>query len=303
MATSRQVTYDSRGLKIFANLFFPPVSAPDRKNAAIVVGHQGTGVKEQASGLYAKTLASEGFITLAFDAAYQGESEGLPRGLEDPAQRVEDIKFAVTYLSTLGNDVVNPSRIGCVGVCASAGYGISAAATDQRIQAVAGVSTMCFGTSTREGMKDPATGQIDAVKLSQGLEQAAKARIDEMEGKASVTHNILDVFSHPREDIRAYYNDLRWSNPRCTNEMVTRSMELLVTFDSFQYVEWISPRPLLLVAGNEAMTFPYSQQTLQRAKEPKELFVIGRAGHVELYQDVSKSGPKLVDFFARALCM
>ncbi|KAI8275027.1 hypothetical protein K4K56_001603 [Colletotrichum sp. SAR 10_98] len=272
MATSRQVTYDSRGLKIFAKLFFPPASAPDRKNAAIVVGHQGTGVKEQASGLYAKTLASEGFITLAFDAAYQGESEGLPRGLEAPAQRVEDIKCAVTYLSTLGNDVVDPSRIGCVGVCASAGYGISAAATDQRIQAVAGVSTMCFGTLTREGMKDPATGQIDAAKLSQGLEQAAKARIDEMEGKA------------------------------CTNEMVTRSMELLLTFDSFQYVEWISPRPLLLVAGNEAMTLPYSQQILQRAKEPKELFVIGRAGHVELYQDVSKSGPKLVDFFAMALC-
>ncbi|CAI0651727.1 unnamed protein product [Colletotrichum noveboracense] len=282
MATSRQVIYDSRGLKIFANLFFPPASAPDRKNAAIVVGHQGTGVKEQASGLYATSLASEGFITLAFDAAYQGESEGLPRGLEDPAQRVEDIKSAVTYLSTLGNDVVDPSRIGC---------------------AVAGVSTMCFGTLTREGMKDPATGQIDAVKLSQGLEQAAQARVDEMEGKASVTHNILDVFSHPREDIRAYYNDPRWSNPRCTNEMVTRSMELLVTFDSFQYIEWISPRPLLLVAGNEAMAFPYSQQISQRAKEPKELFVIDGAGHVQLYQDVSRSGPKLVNFFARALCI
>lgn len=304
MATPRKVNFVSRGINVVGNLFNPPTSSsvPDRKKAAIVVGHQGTGVKEQAAGLYAETLASQGFVTLAFDAAYQGESDGTPRGLEDPSQRVEDFKSAVTYLSTLGADQVDPGRIGVVGVCASGGYSICAAATDPRIKAVAGVSPMCFGTLTRDGMKDPETGRLDLAKLSQALAAAAQFRIDEAEGKPPVTHNILDIFSHPREDIKGYYANPRWNNPRSTNNMLTRSVELLATFDAFQYTEWVSPRPLLLIAGDEAMTYPYIVEASQRATEPKELFIVKGRGHVDLYQDVSESGPKLVDFMAAALC-
>ncbi|KAL2203406.1 X-Pro dipeptidyl-peptidase protein [Sarocladium strictum] len=308
MTTSQKVTFPSRGLKIAANLFLPAQDAqlPDRKHAAIIVGHQGTGIKEQAAGLYAETLATAGFVTLAFDAAHWGESEGTPRGLEDPSQRVEDFKCAVTFLSQLGDTVVDPSRIGVVGICASGGYSFSAAATDVRIKAVAGISPMCNGTFTRSGLNDPATGTINRETLHQQLAYAANCRLEEAKGHPSPVHNALDslasVFSNPKEDIKGYYNYPLWKHPRCTNELAIRSVELLAPFDAFQRIEWISPRPVLFVAGSEAVTLSFVEEAYERALDPKELVVVPGKCHVDLYQDVSETGPKLASFFTESLC-
>lgn len=120
VAGSQKVTFSNGAVRMAGNLYLPAHYDRSRKYPAIVVAHPWGGVKEQASGLYAQQLASKGFITLAFDASHYGESGGRPRDLEDPADRVQDIRSAVGYLASLPQ--VDANRIGAVGICAGGGY-------------------------------------------------------------------------------------------------------------------------------------------------------------------------------------
>ncbi len=114
-------------------------------------------MKEQAAGLYARLLSENGFVTIAFDAAFQGESEGLPRGLDDPAHRIEDIKAAVSFLTT--RPEIDGESIAVLGICASGGYALTAGASDHRVKAIATVSGVDIARHFRvgaDGGQDPA---------------------------------------------------------------------------------------------------------------------------------------------------
>jgi fermentation-respiration switch protein FrsA (DUF1100 family) len=175
------VSFPSAGLELAGQLYIPDDEAGGPR-PGIVVSHPAAGVKEQAAGLYADRLSREGFVTLAFDCAFQGESEGEPRGLEDPAHRIEDIKAAVSFLSVRGE--VDAERIGALGICASGGYAIPASATDHRVKAVATVSAADLGRQFREG----GDGQQDPTVILGMLDNAAAARTAEARGHRDVRH-------------------------------------------------------------------------------------------------------------------
>jgi len=278
------VSFDSAGLRIAGHLYSPD-DAAEGPRPAVVVGHPASGVKEQAAGLYAERLAERGFIALAFDAAYQGESEGTPRGLEDPAQRVEDIKSAVSYLAA--RPEVDAEHIGALGICASGGYVVAAAATEHRIRGVATLSATDIGRYFRDG----ANGTQDPSVIREMLDDAAAARTAEAAGEGVRT---FKIFPATAEEARAlggqhgfegfdYYCTGRAQHRRSTKEMPWKSVDQIASFDAFRFIEMIAPRPLLMIVGTEAVTNHMTTEALAAAGEPKQLQWIEGATHVDLY--------------------
>lgn len=300
MGSVQNVEFLSKGIKIVGDLFLPPGYSPNTKYPAVIIAHPMTGVKEQAPHVYSKVLSPAGFICLAYDAAYQGESEGQPRYLEDPAQRAEDVRAGITYLS-LRQDV-DPGRIGALGICASGGYVPFAAQTDQRIKAVATVSAACTGRLTREGLVE---GMGGPEMLQGSIKAANEARITEANGQQAPVNPALPptVEDVPPEyppivrELVEYYKTPRGQHERAPGLFATRSADLLANFDAYAVNYLISPRPLLMIAGANAATKFYSEDAIKIAKEPKELFIIEGRDHAALYDNATESGPKLVEFF------
>ncbi|MFB9686203.1 alpha/beta hydrolase [Amycolatopsis plumensis] len=297
------VRFDSAGIPLAAHLHTPDSAGPW---PALVVGHPGTGVKEQTAGTYARLMAERGFVTLAFDAAYQGESGGLPRGLEDPAQRVEDFKAAVSFLSTRPD--VDADRIGLLGICASGGYSLAAAGGDPRVRAVATVSGVDVARQFRFG----ADGTQDPAVFQGLLGLAAQARTAAARGEDP---GVMTMFPETAEQAGAlggqhgiegfeYYCTPRGEHERSAKFLAWPSVDKLASFDAFHAVPLTAPRPLLQIVGSRAVTSWMAVEVHHRAAGPKELHWIEGASHVDLYDKkefVDAAVEKLDEFFCAAL--
>jgi fermentation-respiration switch protein FrsA (DUF1100 family) len=305
--TKTDVTFDSAGISLAGHLYLPDSyrsdSAADGPRPAIVVGHPGSGVKEQAAGLYARRLAERGFVSLAFDAAYQGESGGEVRGLEDPAHRVEDLKAAVSYLTTRPES--DPDRIGALGICASGGYVLPATASDHRIRAAAAISAVDIARQFRLG----ADGTQDPAVFQSMLDAAAAARTVAARGEKPP---VLTLFPDTIEQARAlggehgaegfdYYRTPRGQHPRSAGFLDWTSVDKMATFDAFASIPLIGQRPLLMIAGSRAVTSWMTIEAFHKAAGPKQAHWIEGASHVDLYDKERYVGPavdKLASFFA-----
>jgi fermentation-respiration switch protein FrsA (DUF1100 family) len=279
----QKVSYPNRlQINIVANLFLPPNFDTTKKYPAIVVGHPFGGVKEQTSGLHAQKLAELGYVTLAYDASFHGESGGYPRHIEVPEIKVEDFSAAVDFLSN--HSLVDKSRIGVLGICGSGGYSVAAAAIDHRIKALATVSMYDMGRARRQGLGDV----ISYEQRMKTLDEIGEQRTREFAGEKR-----KDIRALPEKvdantpqyalDFLDYYDTPRGNHPNSTAYYSFTSLAPMMNFFPFVQIETISPRPLLFIVGEKAVSAYFSEDAYQRAREPKELFVIPGASHVDLY--------------------
>lgn len=301
----QKVTFHNRFLiDMVGDLYFPANYSPAKKYAAIIVGHPFGGVKEQTSGLHARKLAEIGYVTLAFDASYYGESGGYPRRIESPEVRVDDFSAAVDFLTN--HPAVEADKIGVIGICGGGCYSVSATQIDHRIKALATISMYDMGRARRQGIGDTQTYQqrmsiLDEIGRQRTAEYGGAARkdiralpekVDENTPKFAI--DFLDYYDNPE----------RGQHPNSTGYYSYTSLAPMMNFFPFTQIETISPRPLLFIVGENAVSKYFSEDAYEKAAEPKELFVVPGATHVDLYDQpeyLKITLPKLDTFFKQYL--
>lgn len=295
------VKYDLHGIQIAANVYTPANYDPAKKYPAVVVAHPNGGVKEQVAGLYAQRLAEHGYITITADAAYQGASGGMPRNVDKPANRIEDIHGMADYISQYPG--VDTTRIGLLGICGGGGYSLKAAQTDKRFKALATLSMFDSGLVRRNGYQD---SQLSTIQ--ERLKQASDARAKEVAtgeitytGDAQLTDEQIaklpfDLYRQGFE----YYGKTH-AHPNSTFRYTLSSLLDLMSFDAQSNMDLIN-QPLLMIAGTKADSRYMTESAFKKATgtQSKELFLIDGATHIETYwvpRYVDQAMSKIDNFF------
>jgi hypothetical protein len=260
-------------------------------------------VKEQSANLYATKVAEQGFVTLSLDLSFWGESDGQPRNAVSPDIYAEGFSAAIDFLGT--QPFVDRNRIGALGLCGSGSFVISAAKIDPRMKAIATVSMYDMGAANRDGLRHSQTVE----QRKQVIAEAAEQRYVEFMGGetkyTSGTVHELTANSTPIE--REFYDFYRTprgeftpqgQSPLLTTHPALTSNVTFMNFYPFNDIETISPRPMLFITGDVAHSREFSEDAYRLAAEPKELYIVPGAGHVDLYDRVNLIPfDKLTSFF------
>ena len=269
-------------MKVGARLFLPKELEEGRKYPAVIVGHPMGAVKEQSAGLYATKLAECGFVTLALDLSFWGESDGEPRNAVLPDVYSENF---------------------------SGSFAISAAKIDPRLKAIATVSMYDMGAASRNGLKHA----LSPEQRQRIIAQAAEQRYAEFLGgeplyTGGTVHELTAESTPIEREFYEFYRTPRGeftpdgATPRTTTHPTLTSNVKFMNFYPFADIKTISPRPMLFIAGENAHSREFSEDAYRLAAEPKELYLVPDAGHVDLY-DRTGLIPfgKLETFFRDAL--
>jgi len=299
--TRQKVSFNNRyGITLSGDLYLPKDVGNEKLSALAISGPFGA-VKEQSSGLYANQMAERGFAVVAFDASYTGESGGQPRNLASPEINTEDFSAAVDFLGLQKN--VDREKIGIIGICGFGGFALNATAIDKRIKAVV-ASTMYDMTRVMS------KGYNDAITLeqrTQTLEQLGEQRWKDTEAGTFAYGS--EYNKAPKDDdpqfVKEYYDYYR--TPRGYHERSVNSGNSwtattplsFMNMPILSYIKEISPRPLLIIAGEKAHSRYFSETAFQNANEPKELVIVPNAVHVDLYDKIDVIPFDKMDTFFR----
>jgi fermentation-respiration switch protein FrsA (DUF1100 family) len=318
---SRQaVTFKNRyGILVAGDLYVPKNRNNERLAALVVSGPFGA-VKEQSSGFYANELAARGFVTLAFDPSFTGESGGEVRNIASPDIFTEDYSAAVDYLGL--QPFVDRERIGVVGICGLSGMALTAASSDSRIKAVATASMYDMSRSMSRSYKDSYTTKqrhevidyLSRQRWNDAASGSATLGLHEVpfddKGKLVHGNRVLpdSLPENPDPVLKAFFNYYRTErgfHARSINSTTAWTATTPMSFFSFPLasnVQMISPRPVMLIAGENAHSRYYSEDVFKAASEPKELVIVPNADHVDLYDRLEKIPfEKLATFFSKNL--
>ncbi len=280
--TRTHVRYPNRyGLMIAGDLYTAKNIDKSKKYPAVVVGAPYGGVKEQGPCIYANELAQRGFIVLTFDPVYMGESGGEPRHVSSPDIFTENFSAGVDFLGL--QKLVDREKIAVLGICGSGGFALSAAQVDTRIKAVITASMYDMTVASRLGMDKKAI-QATKEKLS------AQRWIDAENGYPEYIPTFPE---EPIEDIPEmdelakewfrFYAVKRGHHKNARGGFTTTSNMAFMNYPLLNYIDEISPRPILFIVGDRAHSKFFSENAYEKAAEPKEIYVVDDAEHIDLY--------------------
>lgn len=278
------VAYQIKGIPIVANVYTPANYDSTQSYPAVVIAHPNGGVKEQVAGLYAQRLAQEGFVTIVADAVYQGGSGGIPRNIDKPQNRMEDIHAMADYLTNFPG--VNAGELGVLGICGGGGYTLKAAQSDKRFKAVATLSMFNSGEVRRNGFR-----KSQLTTIQKRLKEASEARALEAAtgevrytANTEITREMADKmpFDLYREGYYYYYET--HAHPNSTFRYTQSSLMDLMTFDATSNLDLLT-QPLLMISGDKADTHYMTEDAFAKATQAKDkaLFLIEGATHIETY--------------------
>ncbi len=295
-------------MNVVGHLFISKDFDKSQKHPAIIVGHPMGAVKEQGADVYASTLAERGFITLAVDLSFWGESDGEPKNSIMPDMYSESFNAAVDFLGT--RPFVDKDNIGIIGICGSGGFVVSAAKIDPRMKAIATISMYDMGSVTRNGYGKSRTVE----QRKELIAKAAEQRYEEFTTGKQIFQNYMPVeLPKDADPVTAMYWDFYRTKrgihiPKGRTLETTQNRTLVGemkfnNFYPFNDIETISPRPMLFITGDKAHSKEFSEDAYQRAAQPKELYYVKDANHVDLYDNVTSKAPfdKLETFFKEHL--
>lgn len=306
-----KITFHNRyGIELAADMYVPKDA--EGKLPAIAVSGPFGAVKEQSSGIYAQHMAERGFVTIAFDPSFTGESGGEPRRMASPDINTEDFLAAVDFLST--NDLVDPERIGIIGICGFGGMAINAAAIDPRIKATVASTMYDMSKVNAEGYFASEDSQAQRMEKRKAL--AAQRTKDFAAGTYERAGGVVDPLPEDApwfvKEYHAYYKTERGYHARSGNSNDGWNVIGCQSFLNQPLLCWAHEieSPVLLIHGEKAHSRYFSEYAFERmtgkhiegesAREGnKELMIIPGATHVDLYDDVKGVIPydKIESFF------